>query len=138
MHYVPWLGNQESLSKGERSEDVYHTDYHLREGLRTCGSPGGSVVRNLPVNAGHMGSVSRSGRYPWRKKWQPAAVSLPGESHGQRSLAGYSPQGHTESDTAEHAHMHLGDKIKYCSHTFDLIFVLRSYFTGSTWILHFL
>ena len=104
MHYVPWLGNQESLSKGERSEDVYHTDYHLREGLRTCGSPGGSVVRNLPVNAGHMGSVSRSGRYPWRKKWQPAAVSLPGESHGQRSLAGYSPQGHTESDTAEHAH----------------------------------
>ena len=30
---------------------------------------------------------------PWRRKWQPTAVSLPGESHGQRSLVGYSLQG---------------------------------------------
>ena len=29
----------------------------------------------------------------WRRKWQPTPVFLPGESHGQRSLAGYSPQG---------------------------------------------
>ena len=38
---------------------------------------------------------------PWRRKWQPTPVFLPGESHGQRSLAGYSPWGHKESDTAE-------------------------------------
>ena len=38
---------------------------------------------------------------PWRRKWQPAPVFLPGESHGQRSLVGYSPLGHKESDTAE-------------------------------------
>ena len=31
---------------------------------------------------------------PWRRAWQSAPVVLPGESHGQRSLAGYSPQGH--------------------------------------------
>ena len=31
---------------------------------------------------------------PWRRKWQPTAVFLPGKSHGQRSLAGYSPWGH--------------------------------------------
>ena len=31
---------------------------------------------------------------------------LPGESHGQRSLAGYGPWGHKESDTTEHAHTH--------------------------------
>ena len=37
----------------------------------------------------------------WRRKWQPTAVLLPGESHGQRSLAGYSPWGHKESDTTE-------------------------------------
>ena len=31
---------------------------------------------------------------PWRRKWQPTPVFLPGEFHGQRSLAGYSPWGH--------------------------------------------
>jgi len=30
------------------------------------------------------------GKIPWRRKWQPAVVFLPGESHGQRSLVGYS------------------------------------------------
>ena len=34
------------------------------------------------------------GKIPWRRKWQPTPVFLPGESHGQRSLAGYSPWGH--------------------------------------------
>ena len=38
---------------------------------------------------------------PWRRKWQPTPVSLPGESHGQRSPAGYSPWGGKESDTTE-------------------------------------
>ena len=33
------------------------------------------------------------GKIPWRKKWQPTPVSLPKESHGQRSLVGYSSQG---------------------------------------------
>ena len=37
----------------------------------------------------------------WRRAWQPTAVFLPGESRGQRSLAGYSPQGRKESDTTE-------------------------------------
>ena len=37
----------------------------------------------------------------WRRKWQPIPVFLPGESHGQRSLAGYSPWGGKESDTTE-------------------------------------
>ena len=41
---------------------------------------------------------------PWSRKWQPTPVFLPGESHGQRSLVGYSPKGHTESDTAEQKH----------------------------------
>ena len=33
-------------------------------------------------------------KIPWRRKWQPTPVSLPGKSHGQRSLVGYSPWGH--------------------------------------------
>ena len=40
-----------------------------------------------------------AGKIPWRRKWQPAPIFLPGEFHGQRTLAGYSPWGHTESDT---------------------------------------
>ena len=43
----------------------------------------------------------RVGKIPWRRKWQLTPVFLPGESHGQRSLAGYSPQGHTELDMTE-------------------------------------
>ena len=38
-------------------------------------------------------------KIPWRRKWQPTPVFLPGKSHGQRSVAGYSPWGHKESDT---------------------------------------
>ena len=38
---------------------------------------------------------------PWRREWQPTPVLLPGEFHGQRSLAGYSPWDHKESDTTE-------------------------------------
>ena len=34
------------------------------------------------------------GKIPWRRKWQPTPVFLPGKSHGQRRLAGYSPWGH--------------------------------------------
>ena len=37
----------------------------------------------------------------WRRKWQPTPVFLPGEFHGQRSLADYSPWGRKESDTTE-------------------------------------
>ena len=40
-------------------------------------------------------------KIPWRRKWQPALVFLPGESHRHGSLAGYSPQGCEEWDTTE-------------------------------------
>ena len=41
-------------------------------------------------NSGDTGSIPGSGRYPWRREWQPTPVFLPGKSHGQRSLVGYS------------------------------------------------
>ena len=41
------------------------------------------------------------GKIPWRREWQPTPVFLPGESHGQGSLVGYSPGGCKESDTTE-------------------------------------
>jgi len=43
----------------------------------------------------------RVGKIPWRRAWQPAPVFLPGESHGQRSLAGCSPWSLAESDSTE-------------------------------------
>ena len=46
-------------------------------------------------------------KVPWSKKWQPASVFLPGESHGMRSLAGYSPWGRKEPDTTEWLSMHM-------------------------------
>ena len=39
--------------------------------------------------------------FDWRRKWISTPLFLPGESHGQRSLAGYSPQVHRESDMTE-------------------------------------
>ena len=46
------------------------------------------------------------GKIPWRREWQPTPVILPGEFHGQRSLAGYSPWGHKELDTTERLTQH--------------------------------
>ena len=46
-------------------------------------------------------------KIPWRKRWQPTQVFLPGKPHGQRSLAGYSPWGCKESDTTEHTHTEM-------------------------------
>ena len=40
------------------------------------------------------------GKIPWRRKWQPTPVLLPGESHGGRSLVGCSPWGRKESDVS--------------------------------------
>ena len=47
------------------------------------------------------------GKIPWRKEWLPTPVFLPGEFHGQKGLAGYSPWGHKESDTTEWLSLHF-------------------------------
>ena len=46
------------------------------------------------------------GKIPWSRKWQATPAFLPGKSHGQRSPVDYSPWGHKELDTAEHACTH--------------------------------
>ena len=53
------------------------------------GFPGGSEVKNPPAKQ-ETWDGSWVGKIPWRGKWQPTPVFLPGKSHGQRSLAGYS------------------------------------------------
>ena len=54
----------------------------------------GTVAKNPPVNAGYImrcGFDTWVRKIPWRRAWQPTSVFLPGESHEQRSLVGYSP-----------------------------------------------
>ena len=54
------------------------------------------VVKDPPANARDVKRLTLDpwvGKIPWRKAWQPTPVFLPGESHGQRSLLGYSPWG---------------------------------------------
>ena len=54
------------------------------------GFPGGSVVKNLPVNAGDLGLIPGSERSPGEGNYNPFQYSCLGESHGQRSYEGYS------------------------------------------------
>ena len=47
----------------------------------------------------HLMSNLWTGKIPWRREWQPTPIFLPGKSHGQRSLTGFSSWGCKESDT---------------------------------------
>ena len=62
------------------------------------------MVKNPSANTGdirNVGSIPVSGRSPGGGHGNPLQHSEPGASHGQRSLMGYSPWGHQESDTTE-------------------------------------
>ena len=87
------LYNVASVSSVQQSESTVY----MYQGF-----PGGSVVKNPPANAGDTDSVpNRAGRIPWRRKWQPTSVFLPGKHHEKRSLVGYRPCGRKESDMTE-------------------------------------
>ena len=65
--------------------------------LQGLASLGAQRVKNLPaVQETQVDSCM--GKMPWRREWKPTPVSLPEESHGQRSLAGHSQWGHKDSD----------------------------------------
>ena len=72
------------------------------------------TVKNPPGNAGDLGLIPGSGKSPGEWNGNPFQYSWLENPHGQRSLVGYSPWGHKESDTTEqltHTHTHTGDKI---------------------------
>ena len=76
----------------------------------SCGTQMGLVVKNSPANAGDVrdtGLIPGSGKILWRRAWQPTPAFLPGESRGQRSLVGYSPWDHNESDTTEQLTLYI-------------------------------
>ena len=92
----------------------------------------GSAIKNPPSMTG---SISGSGRSPGGGlTWQSAPAFVPGESHGQRSLAGYSPRGRTELDTTEateQALMHFLSPLKkvYYSPEFPIKYLGLKRFT---------
>ena len=62
----------------------------------------------------------------WRREWQPTPVFLPGESHGQRSLPGYSPWGCKESDTTRwlthtHTHTHTHTQLESSEYVLQIL-----------------
>ena len=62
------------------------------------GFPGSSVVKKSTCQYTRYGFNPWVRRIPWRRKWQPTPMFLPGKSQGQRHLAGYCPWDHKESD----------------------------------------
>ena len=65
------------------------------------GFPGGSDRKRTCLQCRRPEFNPWVGKIPWRREWQPTPVFLPVKSHGRRSLTGYSPWDHKESDTTE-------------------------------------
>ena len=96
------------------------------------------TVKNLPAMQ-ETGFNPWVGKMPWRRKWQSIPVFLPGKSHGQRSLEGYSPWGHKESDTTKQLTHTRVERNRLRDHLIiHLIiysfnkYLLRTYFVFST------
>ena len=72
------------------------------------------MIKNLPANAADIKNMFEPWveKIPWRRAWQHTPVFLLGESHGQRSLVGYS---HKESDTTEETQHSCMYTIKMCT-----------------------
>ena len=93
------------------SEDVMQIAEKRREAKRKGkeeryrhlkGFPGGSDGKASDCNAGDLKFDPWVGKVPWRRKWQPTPVFLPGKSQGQRTLVGCSSWGRKESDTTSY------------------------------------
>ena len=104
------MKSRQDVSKEHLNNGLNEKKNQSREDLGK-GSSGrelaGSDGKASAYNVGDLGSIPGSGRFPWRRKWQPTPIFLPGKSHGQRKLAGYSPWGRKESDTAERLYFTL-------------------------------
>ena len=81
----------------------------------TQGFPGGASGKEPDCQCSRLeicGFDAWVGKIPWRRKWEPTPVFLPGKSHGQRSLVG-SPWGRKELDMIEHTHTHIHDLLPW-------------------------
>ena len=97
-----------------------------------------ALMVNPPAIAGDMrcGFDPWVRNIPWRRAWQSTSVSLPGESHGRRSLVGYSPQGFKDlrQDWSNLACMHTH---KYILNILQIKLLTNNIYVEKKWT-HFL
>ena len=96
--------------------------------VRNGASQVAHVVKNLLANAGLSLRRHRFDpqveKIPWRRKWQPIAVFLPGKSHGWRSLEGYIPWSHKESDTTKRLHFKDVENFNSINYKVEFIYLI--------------
>ena len=78
-------------------------------------NPPAKEKKRIHLRCGRQGSIPGLGRSPGGRAQQPTPVFLPAECHGQRSLEGYGPQGHKESDTIDRLSPALEGGMLRCS-----------------------
>ena len=105
---------------------------------REVSPPGGASGKesgDSPTQETHICVFEpRVGKIPWSKKWQNTLVFLPGESHGQSSLAGYSQSmGPKESDTTLGLSMHA----RFCAINIFIIWPFQKVYQPLIWIVGF-
>ena len=118
----PWQSGLLVISQTQdikcRQMTVIHSSYQTLK----LGVPGGTSGKEP---AGQCRRPKRHrfnpwvGKFAWRRAWQPTPLFLPGESYGQRSLAGFSPQGCKELDMTE-ATQHVDTRWQLTHHVCTL------------------
>ena len=88
LQYTGLENSMGSIVHGVAKSQTRLRAFHFHLGF-SCSSVGKESVCSVRRPGFHPWV----GKIPWRRKWQPTRVFLPGESHGQRSLAGYGPRG---------------------------------------------
>ena len=87
------VGNGHSVSHKNGAESVLEFDCEHAHGRASQGASGKEPACQCRRHR-KLEFDPWVGKIPWRRKWHPTPVFVPGESPGQRSLGGYSPQGH--------------------------------------------
>ena len=117
-YHTEWVGKTKRWCPSRVESKIGHKRTHLQntnrlidvveEEMATHSSLPAQRFPGIEEQGGRLGLRCRRLRLdpwvrkiPWRRKWQPTPVFLPGESRGQRSLAEYSPWGRKESDSTE-------------------------------------
>ena len=114
---LPWKGRRRSSEGGGSEREAMGMSSWWQSHGRSLGGgattgeyrpargfPGGSAVKESTCNTGatgDVGSIPGLGRSLGGRAWQPTPIFLPGDSHGQRSLAGRSPWGRKEANMTE-------------------------------------
>ena len=91
FYFVDFIGGEEALTIPECGNDLIRAPWWLS----------GKKIHLQCRSHRRPGFDPWVGKIPWRRKWQPTPVFLPGEFCGQRSLVGYSPWGCKESAMTE-------------------------------------